>query len=463
MGKAGAQKQYVFLRKFLSEGSVKYLSDIAYLLSSILLSRYISPAEYGIYGLAVIAYNLLQKYTDLGVTEAIIREPYRKELRVAAYSLSVVKGLIAALLLCLASYLVGLFFQQAIVSRIGIILAISIVIKSFTAITVALARKNGNFQKLYRLDLTAALVSIVISVVLAVRGFGPYALLAPPLLSALLYLMVFSPSGKPNISSIRHEWPQLGSLFRNVGIITSVRYARQNIDSVFIARFFSTAVLGVYNRAYSVIYTPSNLLLSQLNYFLYRVLPETKPDKKAIVDVQLLASLITLTLLPFIWIFSLLGTELSVFLWGQDWAAVGVFLAILCPVALTQPLMAGSQSILLYYKQEQSYSRLTLISTVSLLILVSAAALHSSEAIALAYAANCIAITLPLYLVYSVGKLDKRYLYSVAPAILFPITILAGNYVGNLVIQLIALSAASLYYGWEVLTNFSRYKELFRA
>ena len=457
---------YGFIRKFLSAGSIRYLSDAAYLLSSLLLSRLISPEWYGIFGMAILAYHLIDNFTDLGTTEAIIREPYSKGLHQAAYSFSLIKGYAGGILLALAAYPVAYFFKQEIVFQLLLILAISMPIRAYSKARIAVLKKRGRFSEVYKKELVIAVFSILLSLILAYYNYPLMALVLPIPVVALLTTIAFRENPEIDFSlvSAKEYWVKLKSLFRNIGLLSGVQYFFQQVDSIVLGKKFTAESLGLYNRAYSILYLPANFLLNQLHYFISRALPLHNFNLGTVKDIKLLIWLCNLFLLPFLILFALFAQEFSGWLWGNSWAEVGIYLSLLSPVIIVQPMIMVNRSLFLFYHKEGAYLRYTTLSTFSLLALVIIGAQFSAEAVAIAYSFNALCISYPLSYFMFYGKAE--ILKATFTSLFLPQAVCALVLLVSLIYQSSFATSATLSLNFLinsifVLANLKRIKHLF--
>lgn len=166
-------------------------------LVTIITVRYLTPQDYGLYSMVEVAIELLMLFSTLGIDSALIRQRDMKDR-----DLSAAFGL---LLLVNALFFVGLFFLSDWVAeyfkdeRIALLLKVNaciFLLAPLRAIPDALLDRELAFKLKSQIEISASISAAAISVVMAIIGFGVWALVAAQLANFIiraLLLMYFRP------------------------------------------------------------------------------------------------------------------------------------------------------------------------------------------------------------------------------------------------------------------------------
>jgi O-antigen/teichoic acid export membrane protein len=180
----------------------------------------------------------------------------------SVFYFNILVGLVVAGLLSLAAPWIAAFYKQPVLTPLTRALSLTIVINSFGLIQNTLLTKQINFKTRAKVSLIAGVLSGIIGITMAVRGFGVWSLAIQQISSAFvrtaclwLYsswrpIMVFS------FNSLR-EMFGFGSRMLFSGLLNQIF---DNIYLVVIGRLFSAADLGFFTRAKTLNDIPSHTL-----------------------------------------------------------------------------------------------------------------------------------------------------------------------------------------------------------
>ena len=164
-------------------------------LSFALLSRWLSPSDYGRFGLATVATGVLGVVADIGLTGALIRRPAVDDAALAtAFWLAQLGALVLTVACALAVTPLGWFLADASIPRLGVAMAALFVALAPGRVATACLTRELRFRTLAVVATAAALLGMTAALVAARRGLGPWALviqtLGTAVASSLLLVLV---------------------------------------------------------------------------------------------------------------------------------------------------------------------------------------------------------------------------------------------------------------------------------
>jgi O-antigen/teichoic acid export membrane protein len=141
--------------------------------SSIIIARILTPADIGVFSIAVLLSGLAGTVRDFGVTQYLIQEKELTDDKVrAAMALSLAVGWSLAMVLYLLSDPVARFYREPGVSSAVVVLAWTFVLVPFGSVVMAMLRRRLDYWSIFKVRVGSALVTATASVVLALLGFG---------------------------------------------------------------------------------------------------------------------------------------------------------------------------------------------------------------------------------------------------------------------------------------------------
>lgn len=309
------------------------LSKSSTLLMTVVVARMLTPAEFGVFALAVLVVNLFDYVKDLGVASALVQN--RRDWGVLAptgLTLSVLFGLSASGLLAAIAPVAAHALGQPELTGLIRVLAIGLGISALSTIPLAWLRRSMNFSARLVPEFTGALAKTGLTIGLAAAGFGVWSLaygqLAAAVVMTVLYWWVARV--RPRLA---FDGPVCRELIRfgvPVTAVTLLAYAIYNVDYLAIGERLGATDLGFYTLAYRI---PELLILSLcvvVSEVLFSALSLRQTDSEALTGhyIRVLTAVAAITV-PLGIGLALAAQPLVAILYGANYAESAPILAVL--------------------------------------------------------------------------------------------------------------------------------------
>lgn len=161
------------------------------LIVSIILARILAPEEYGIVALVTIFITISNVFIESGFGTALIQKKDADNLDFSSvFYCNIVISIILYLIIFFASPLIAKFYNMQLLIPILRVLAISVLIASVKSVQHAYVSRNMMFKKFFASTLIGTLVSAVIGIWMAYKGYGVWALVTQQLLNTIIDTIV---------------------------------------------------------------------------------------------------------------------------------------------------------------------------------------------------------------------------------------------------------------------------------
>jgi PST family polysaccharide transporter len=211
---------------------------------------------------------LLVNFGLNGFTEAIIqREEVNDALASNLYWTNVGAGLLLTLGFAASGTLLARFYGNLAVAKITVGMSLTILLTSLCVIHLALLKRAMRFSAVSVNDIVARGVSVGVSILLALAGWGVWALVGGAVAQVLsvnigvYYLCSWTPS-------LPRRENGTGSMVRFALHIYgrfSVNYFSRNTDNLLVGWRFNAQALGFYKKAYDLFALSGSLLVGPLS------------------------------------------------------------------------------------------------------------------------------------------------------------------------------------------------------
>jgi len=303
----------------------------AQFITSILLARILEPKDFGVMAFAMVFVTLTSRITEFGIAPAIVqtRVLNRDHLRV---------GSTVMVILALACY-AGLYIAAPWVAsglrlRVLRAAALSLVISAFGLVSNSTLQRDLRFKEMFYIGFFSSVGGYgLVSITLALLGYGPWSLvlgyLSQLLLRNLAYCVVSPHSMLPSI-----KWKEATELLNyglGMSLGTLANVVAKNGHLFIVGNILGDAVLGIYQRAYSLISFPIVSWNSAATSVLFPVLARVQDQQDRMGRGFLTSvSLTSFVLFPIMVMIALCAPEIVIGLLTEKWMAAIPVMRLFC-------------------------------------------------------------------------------------------------------------------------------------
>lgn len=307
-----------------------------------LLARFISPGDYGLMGMVSTMTALLLAFSDMGLSWATVQ---RRDLTEGQVSnllwINSLSGLALWGVCWLAAPWLASFYQRPELATAATAVGAGFFLTGLGAQPMALLTRRMQFDRASAVELGSSLAGAVTGVVLALLGFGWWALIWQSLATqAVRTLLAFAAARPPMMMPRRGEGTsnlvRFGGQLALNGLMI---YFARNLDNVVIGKVWGTEQLGYYGRAYFLMLLPSMLANGVLTNLMVPSLAAFRDDPARLEGAYGRATrLIAFAGCPMSLGLALTGTDAVHLVYGEAWAPVVPMLLWLSIAGVTQPI-----------------------------------------------------------------------------------------------------------------------------
>ncbi|HYE51381.1 MAG TPA: lipopolysaccharide biosynthesis protein [Azospirillaceae bacterium] len=320
----------------LESGGVSLLS----LVTVLVLARLIGPEEFGVAGLALSIVQILYVVAETLFHDAVVqRRDLRGEHIDSAIWCSILVGaVLAAACWFGAPYAEQLFHAPGLAPLLAW-MGLSLVFGGATGVMTALLRRDLNFKRVAARSLAGRLLGAAAGLVLALQGFGVWALVAQQLAIsfACAAALWISPPYRPRLRIVPKA---LGELLRFALPAFTAAFLWQTNLRLFILLtgwLLGPAAVGYLSVALKVVDTARQLVSSALQQLSLPLFSRCQDDREALRrGFKAATELTALTTLPLFAGLFVLAEEVVPFVLGAKWMPAVPLIQVLCVISMAQ-------------------------------------------------------------------------------------------------------------------------------
>ncbi|MDP8975771.1 MAG: lipopolysaccharide biosynthesis protein [Actinomycetota bacterium] len=316
--------------------------------TTVLLARLVPPEDFGLIAIALVVVNLAALVSGLGLGPALVqRTDLRPEHVGVAFTLSAGFGLVLAVLTALSAFPAAAFFDQPSLRRVLPVLAVIFVFKGVELTPNDMLTREMRFRGYYVTSTIAVTVASAVGVILAVAGWGIWALVFLSVVEAALASIlawvvairagVWSPSVSIDRAALRDLLPY--SSYVTVSLL--VGYGQSNADNLIIGKILGARPLGYYSLAYRAFLLPLQRFGEVISDSVFPALSAVKDDPPRLRAGFLRSTqYVALVFFPLTIGMAITAPQAIPVAFGRQWAPAVHTLQVL---ALTGPLISVSR------------------------------------------------------------------------------------------------------------------------
>ncbi|VEF25363.1 Lipopolysaccharide biosynthesis protein wzxC [Shewanella baltica] len=314
------------------------------------LARLLGPTAFGLVGMLAVFIAIANVFVDSGFTSALIRKTDRTESDlVTAFYYNIAMAGLCYFALYISAPLVSDFYQQAELQPLLRILGLAVLINAFTLIPRVKLNVAMDFKTQAKISVLSVLISGPTAIILAINGYGVWALVAQTLLNASCATFLFNlfvpwlPRGRITKHAFNYLFGY-GSKLLLSGLL-DVTY--NNLYQIIIGKKFNPAVVGQFTQANQLASVPVTTLtgiIQRVTFPLFSQLQD-EPDRMANAYRQTL-TLSALVIFPLIVALGVIAKPLLTSLLGEQWQDAAALLSVLCLGYMLYPIHSINLNLL---------------------------------------------------------------------------------------------------------------------
>jgi PST family polysaccharide transporter len=400
-----------------------FLSVAIRLVSTIVLARTLTAADFGIVAMVTAVTAFVALFRDMGLSSATIqKQDLSRGQQSNLFWINVATGAALTAITLVLAPAIAFFYGRPELLGVTSAISLTFLISSFSAQPYAALTRELQFGRLAISDLSGAFATLLTTLSLAMSGMGYWALVWGGLIGTVvttlstLYLSPFKPGLWDKGSSIS-DMVRFGA---NITIFGIANFFHLNFDNIAIGYTFGPIALGQYSRAYSLLMTPVQALRSPVSAICYptfcRLLSEPSTYKSSALRITSLVSLFSIPLFTFTLTHSNLVTTV---LLGPGWEVSGECMRGLSLAGMVLPILNIASQILLSHGNSQRYRNWGLAYCSLMTAAIAAGLPFGVQGVATAYGIATVLLFTPSLLYSTVGTCvsSSDMLRAVVPAI----------------------------------------------
>lgn len=319
------------------------------LVTTAILARILTPADYGLVALAMTVVGLIEVVSDLQLGGAIIRSRELEQAHLdSVFTIGLLRGLLTGLFLAAFAIPIAGYMHDARLENLFYALAVGAVIGGIKNPYFILFERNLEFRQEVWRNIVCALLGNGFGILVAILTRSYWALVIGMMANNALSMLLsyWRVPGRPRLSLAR--WRELFGFGGWLMLINVMNYVNGKLDYVLIGRGLGSTRLGAYHIGQQITTMSTGDVIGPASRAMFPAFALFSDDPARLRASYRRAQAVVLAVaLPIGFGVSALAPEIVRLLVGPRWGEAVPVIRFLAPLIALQTLGAGVTSVAL--------------------------------------------------------------------------------------------------------------------
>jgi lipopolysaccharide exporter len=324
--------------------TLRIIDQLFRLVRTLVLARLLVPADFGLFGIALLAMSALETFSETGFDAALVQKKEdTKSYLDTAWTVQVIRGVVLALIIFIVAPYVAAFFNAPAAMPILKVIAFSVLLGGFGNIGVVYFQKELEFHKqfIYVLSGTIADIGVAITAALLLRSVWALVLGLLARTFAQLFVSYLIQSYRPQFYFNNRKFKELFRFGKWLLFSSIIIFLLHHGDDAFVGKVLGVSALGLYQLAYRLSNLPATEIthvLSQVTFPAYSKLQDNLHRlREAYFKVISITSFLSFPIAGLIFVFAPDFTRIFL---GDKWMPMVPAMKVLCVFGMTRAINA---------------------------------------------------------------------------------------------------------------------------
>lgn len=321
------------LKSVSTQTLITILTAVIEVVGFSIMSRLLTKQDFGYYAAVTAVSAVFAAFSDAGIGSAIVQ---RKDLNQKyidnAFTLCLLFGVFGSTLLVFCSGPVARYVADETMQVPLMLVAITLLTGTLSSISFSIMQRKLQFLRMGVIRISALIFTTIVSIILAIKGYGYYAIIAKVVLYSIITLIVSYIAARTNYH-LSFDFKVYKEIFGFGGWLMASSFFRkiaEQIDRLMMSSLFNVTTLGMYSRPKEFINSMTGRLCDIFDSTLFPTLSSIQDEderiKKSYQSTLYYLNIIGL-MITFVFVYN---SELIIRIFlGAEWMNVNTLFLIL--------------------------------------------------------------------------------------------------------------------------------------
>lgn len=376
-----------------------YVNGILQIVGVIILGRLLTPEDFGLVAIVMVLTRFAPLLIDFGTADATTqRSKITQGQSSTLFWLTSGIGCAVALGLVICSPFIAWLYHEPRLQSVALWSAITFVLAGISAQHLALLRRTMQFGVIAKIQILSALAGLVFAILIAMSGYGYWALVLRPIVSAgcIAAGAWLACRWRPGLPVFDAEVKSMVGFGMHV-LGGSIPFSMTNVaDRIALGLFYPLREVGFYQNAQNMYDNALMAPLGQLHGVGSAGLSKLRSDPGTLRQkYEATLSALAFFVMPTAAILSVTGQDVTVTLLGAKWRESGLLLSIMALRGIVEFIEFSQGWLFVAGGRAERWKSSALVSAIVRVVAILASLPFGAEGVAIALVAAGWLIALP--------------------------------------------------------------------
>lgn len=219
------------------------------------LARILSPEDFGLFSLTMIALGITESFTETGINITMIQS--KNSIRYylnTAWVIAIMRGFAIGILMILLGWFMSNYYSESVLLPLISVTAFVPIIKGFINPAITQWQKSFDFFHDSLYNCIRLIIEVLCQVILALIIHSVWALAIGLILSAIFEVLLsfIMIKERPVFVYLKSRGEEIFKNARGLNIASLLNYLNDNVDDFLLGKLVGTAQLGIYHNSYAL-------------------------------------------------------------------------------------------------------------------------------------------------------------------------------------------------------------------
>lgn len=300
---------------------------------SVILARILMPSDYGIVALILVFINIADVFVTSGFSTALVQNKDADRIDFSTnFYCSMAVSILVYLILFIAAPFIEKFYDMQGLALILQVFALRIPLSAYSAIQHAYVERHMIFKRYFFSTLGGTLISGVVGIIMAYKGFGAWALIAQYFTNTIVDIIVLSIT-VPWHPEFVFSWKSAKSMMNYGWKILAADLSGTFFDqlrSLIVGKAYTSADLAFYNKGNQLPSLITTNISTSIMSVLFPAIANISDEKTRVKEMTRKAvKIMSFVMFPMLFGLAAVSGSLIDVLFTSKWALAVPFVRIL--------------------------------------------------------------------------------------------------------------------------------------
>lgn len=258
------------------------------LIVSIVLARILVPDDYSVVSIVAIFFSFSSVVISGGFSSALIQKKDADELDFSSVTtLTILISAIVYLILFICAGWISEIYGKELLVPVIRVMGLVLFVDAYKSILCAHVSRRLEFKKFFISTIGGTIVSAIVGIVMALRGFGPWALVAQQMTNSVIDTLILSISTgfRPKFSVSLKRLKSLFSFGGKIYLASIITVIYDEIKPLIVGVKYSATDLAYYDKGSSFPKVLNSSISQTLSAVMFPVISKIQDDKEAVKNM----------------------------------------------------------------------------------------------------------------------------------------------------------------------------------